>query len=147
METVTANQHRSMNRASVVLSHNPSSDNGAARRVARIAGAIRETGLPDVDALRIGTTALERSMDDWHGDTSPTGSSIFLMVTRNKTLDSMLLGEEHCASASSATPAAASTSTEAAPAARSAPGTGMVWVNTDSGIYHKEGSRYLRQNE
>jgi len=34
-------------------------------------------------------------MDDSHGDTSPTGSSIFLMVTRNKTLDSMLLGEEH----------------------------------------------------
>ena len=46
------------------------------------------------------------------------------------------------ASASSATPAAASTSTKAAPAAASAPGTGMVWVNTDSGIYHKEGSRY-----
>jgi len=43
---------------------------------------------------------------------------------------------------SSPAPAAASTPTKSSPAAAPAPGTGMVWVNTDSGIYHKEGSRY-----
>ena len=44
--------------------------------------------------------------------------------------------------ASSPTPTPASTSTKAAPATAGTSGTGMVWVNTDSGIYHKEGSRY-----
>jgi competence protein ComEA len=46
------------------------------------------------------------------------------------------------ASSSPPTPAAASTSTKTAPTATGNPGPGMVWVNTDSGIYHKEGSRY-----
>jgi competence protein ComEA len=47
-------------------------------------------------------------------------------------------------SAPAAAPAAApsASASSATPAAASAPGTGMVWVNTDSGIYHKEGSRY-----
>jgi DNA uptake protein ComE-like DNA-binding protein len=35
-------------------------------------------------------------------------------------------------------PAQASTAAAPAPA----PGSGMVWVNTDSGVYHKEGTRY-----
>jgi len=39
---------------------------------------------------------------------------------------------------SSAPPASAKSS---APA-QGSPGNGMVWVNTDSGVYHKEGSRY-----
>jgi hypothetical protein len=37
-----------------------------------------------------------------------------------------------------AKPAATATAQPAAPAT----GNGMVWVNTDSGIYHKSGSRY-----
>jgi len=53
-------------------------------------------------------------------------------------------------SSSSATPAAPapSPSASAPPAAQSAPqaqpppGSGMVWVNLDSGVYHKEGTRY-----
>ena len=38
-----------------------------------------------------------------------------------------------------ATPAAAPAATKAA---GPPPTKGMVWVNTDSGVYHKEGSRY-----
>ena len=48
--------------------------------------------------------------------------------------------------ASPATTPATSTPAASKPAAtqqtRPANGTGMVWVNTDSGIYHKPGSRY-----
>jgi DNA uptake protein ComE-like DNA-binding protein len=40
---------------------------------------------------------------------------------------------------SPATPAA---SAKSSPPAQGTPGNGMVWVNTDSGVYHKEGSRY-----
>lgn len=41
------------------------------------------------------------------------------------------------APAASAPPAAKS-----APQAQPSPGSGMVWVNLDSGVYHKEGTRY-----
>jgi DNA uptake protein ComE-like DNA-binding protein len=50
--------------------------------------------------------------------------------------------------ASSAAPAAPAPAASAPPAAKSAPqaqpspGSGMVWVNLDSGVYHKEGTRY-----
>ncbi len=46
--------------------------------------------------------------------------------------------------ASSATPAPASKPAAApgAPKTPAANGGGMVWVNTDSGVYHKPGSRY-----
>ena len=40
---------------------------------------------------------------------------------------------------SAAVPAA---SAKAPPAEQGSPGNGMVWVNTDTGVYHKEGSRY-----
>jgi DNA uptake protein ComE-like DNA-binding protein len=40
---------------------------------------------------------------------------------------------------SSAAPAA---SARASPPAQAPPGNGNVWVNTDSGVYHKEGTRY-----
>lgn len=49
---------------------------------------------------------------------------------------------------SSAAPAAPAPAAPAPPAAKSAPpaqpspGSGMVWVNLDSGVYHKEGTRY-----
>jgi DNA uptake protein ComE-like DNA-binding protein len=49
---------------------------------------------------------------------------------------------------SSAAPAAPAPAASAPPAAKSAPqaqpspGSGMVWVNLDSGVYHKEGTRY-----
>jgi DNA uptake protein ComE-like DNA-binding protein len=43
------------------------------------------------------------------------------------------------ASAPSAAPAA---SAKSAPQAQPSPGSGMVWVNLDSGVYHKEGTRY-----
>jgi DNA uptake protein ComE-like DNA-binding protein len=48
------------------------------------------------------------------------------------------------ADAPAATPASAPTSasTKKAQAPEGTPGNGMVWVNTDSGIYHKDGSRY-----
>jgi DNA uptake protein ComE-like DNA-binding protein len=50
--------------------------------------------------------------------------------------------------ASSAAPAAPAPAASAPPAAKSAPqaqpspGSGMVWVNLDSGVYHKESTRY-----
>jgi DNA uptake protein ComE-like DNA-binding protein len=48
--------------------------------------------------------------------------------------------------AAPATPASSSTapaaSAKSSPPAQGSPGNGMVWVNTDSGVYHKEGSRY-----
>jgi DNA uptake protein ComE-like DNA-binding protein len=50
--------------------------------------------------------------------------------------------------ASFAAPAAPAPAASAPPAAKSAPqaqpspGSGMVWVNLDSGVYHKEGTRY-----
>jgi DNA uptake protein ComE-like DNA-binding protein len=43
------------------------------------------------------------------------------------------------APAASAPPAATAKS---APQAQPSPGSGMVWVNLDSGVYHKEGTRY-----
>jgi competence protein ComEA len=50
--------------------------------------------------------------------------------------------------ASAPAPAAApassapASSAKGSTAAQGSPGNGMVWVNTDSGVYHKEGSRY-----
>jgi hypothetical protein len=44
-----------------------------------------------------------------------------------------------------APPAAAKNSPQtakSAPQAQPSPGSGMVWVNLDSGVYHKEGTRY-----
>jgi len=50
-----------------------------------------------------------------------------------------------------AAPAAASKSARAEAAANATPapggGHGLVWVNTDSHIYHKEGSRYYGKTE
>jgi DNA uptake protein ComE-like DNA-binding protein len=49
------------------------------------------------------------------------------------------------AAAPAPTPAASATPTASArtpPPALSPPGNGNVWVNTDSGVYHKEGTRY-----
>jgi len=38
--------------------------------------------------------------------------------------------------------AATTASVNSSPAVQGSPGNGMVWVNTDSGVYHKEGTRY-----
>jgi DNA uptake protein ComE-like DNA-binding protein len=46
------------------------------------------------------------------------------------------------APAASAPPVAAPPATKSAPQAQPSPGSGMVWVNLDSGVYHKEGTRY-----
>jgi DNA uptake protein ComE-like DNA-binding protein len=46
------------------------------------------------------------------------------------------------APAASAPPAAAPAAAKSAPQAQPSPGSGMVWVNLDSGVYHKEGTRY-----
>jgi DNA uptake protein ComE-like DNA-binding protein len=81
-------------------------------------------------------------------------------ATIGKITSLVTVGNEPAAAASASTPAAksappppasatpaASPSAAATPAKASAPvqgspGNGMVWVNTDSGVYHKEGSRY-----
>jgi competence protein ComEA len=44
--------------------------------------------------------------------------------------------------AASAPPAAPAAAAKSAPQAQPSPGSGMVWVNLDSGVYHKEGTRY-----
>jgi competence protein ComEA len=46
------------------------------------------------------------------------------------------------APAASAPPAAPTAAAKSAPQAQPSPGSGMVWVNLDSGVYHKEGTRY-----
>jgi DNA uptake protein ComE-like DNA-binding protein len=46
------------------------------------------------------------------------------------------------APAASAPPAAPPAAAKSAPQAQPSPGSGMVWVNLDSGVYHKEGTRY-----
>ncbi|MFZ3216130.1 MAG: helix-hairpin-helix domain-containing protein [Candidatus Acidiferrales bacterium] len=46
------------------------------------------------------------------------------------------------APAASAPPAAPAATAKSAPQAQPPPGNGMVWVNLDSGVYHKEGTRY-----
>src|SRR5580658_7823014 len=46
------------------------------------------------------------------------------------------------APAESTPPAAAPPAAKSAPQPQPLPGSGMVWVNLDSGVYHKEGSRY-----
>jgi DNA uptake protein ComE-like DNA-binding protein len=46
------------------------------------------------------------------------------------------------APAESTPPAAAPPAVKSAPQPQPLPGSGMVWVNLDSGVYHKEGSRY-----
>jgi competence protein ComEA len=46
------------------------------------------------------------------------------------------------APAASAPPVAAPPAAKSAPQAQPSPGSGMVWVNLDSGVYHKEGTRY-----
>jgi DNA uptake protein ComE-like DNA-binding protein len=38
--------------------------------------------------------------------------------------------------------ASAPSAAKSAPQTQSSPGSGMVWVNLDSGVYHKEGTRY-----
>jgi DNA uptake protein ComE-like DNA-binding protein len=40
------------------------------------------------------------------------------------------------------TPSTTTPSAKTPPADQGSPGNGMVWVNTDSGVYHKEGTRY-----
>jgi DNA uptake protein ComE-like DNA-binding protein len=44
--------------------------------------------------------------------------------------------------AASAPPAAPAAAAHTSPQAQPPPGSGMVWVNLDSGVYHKEGTRY-----
>jgi len=44
--------------------------------------------------------------------------------------------------AASAPPAAPATAAKSTPQAQPPAGSGMVWVNLDSGVYHKEGTRY-----
>jgi hypothetical protein len=39
-------------------------------------------------------------------------------------------------------PASSAAPAKTSPVSQGSPGAGMVWVNTDSGVYHKEGSRY-----
>ena len=51
------------------------------------------------------------------------------------------------APAASAPPAAPAPAAKSAPQAQPSPGSGMVWVNLDSGVYHKEGTQVLRQNQ
>jgi DNA uptake protein ComE-like DNA-binding protein len=46
------------------------------------------------------------------------------------------------APAASASAAAPATSAKSTPQPQPSPGSGMVWVNLDSGVYHKEGTRY-----
>ncbi|HXO04217.1 MAG TPA: helix-hairpin-helix domain-containing protein [Candidatus Sulfotelmatobacter sp.] len=46
------------------------------------------------------------------------------------------------AAAPTPAPTPAPASAKKSPASQGTPGNGMVWVNTDSGVYHKEGSRY-----
>jgi DNA uptake protein ComE-like DNA-binding protein len=46
------------------------------------------------------------------------------------------------APAASAPPAAPPPAAKSAPQAQPSPGSGMVWVNLDSGVYHREGTRY-----
>ncbi len=46
------------------------------------------------------------------------------------------------APAASAAPAAPPAAAKSAPQAQPSPGSGMVWVNLDSGVYHKEGTKY-----
>jgi DNA uptake protein ComE-like DNA-binding protein len=46
------------------------------------------------------------------------------------------------APAESAPPAAPASAAKSAPQAQPPAGSGMVWVNLDSGVYHKEGTRY-----
>jgi competence protein ComEA len=46
------------------------------------------------------------------------------------------------APAASAPPAAPAAAAKSAPQTQPSPGSGMVWVNLDSGVYHKEGTRY-----
>ena len=46
------------------------------------------------------------------------------------------------AAAPPAAPTPPASSAKAPASAQGSPGSGMVWVNTDSGVYHKEGSRY-----
>jgi DNA uptake protein ComE-like DNA-binding protein len=45
-------------------------------------------------------------------------------------------------SAAPAPAASAPAAAKSAPQAQPSPGSGMVWVNLDSGVYHKEGTRY-----
>lgn len=44
--------------------------------------------------------------------------------------------------ASPQAPAAPTASAKASTSTQGSPGSGMVWVNTETGVYHKEGSRY-----
>jgi DNA uptake protein ComE-like DNA-binding protein len=46
------------------------------------------------------------------------------------------------ASSSAAPAASAPPAARSAPQSQPSPGSGMVWVNLDSGVYHKEGTRY-----
>jgi cytoskeletal protein RodZ len=75
------------------------------------------------------------------GDLSQTNSSTAAKSTKKKKADDPATKTTAPAAAAvAATPAKSKTATaQQAPPANSA---GMVWVNTDSGIYHKPGTRW-----
>lgn len=65
--------------------------------------------------------------------TTDTATTTTKTTTKNAKTD---------ADKSAATTATTKTKEAASPAAGPPPQKGMVWVNTDSGVYHKEGSKW-----
>jgi hypothetical protein len=63
-------------------------------------------------------------------------------ISSETTLAESFVHESHEVSACSRATSAPAAKADSTQRARSAKGSGMVWVNTDSGVYHKPGTRW-----
>lgn len=63
-------------------------------------------------------------------------------ATIGKITPLVTVGTAPAAPAPKPSPTAPAASANNSPPVQGSPGNGMVWVNTDSGVYHKEGTRY-----
>jgi len=70
------------------------------------------------------------------------GSLLAQTTASNSTASTTKTKTTNAATTGSAPASAAAAKSAPAKAAGPPPAKGMVWVNTDSGVYHKEGSRY-----
>jgi DNA uptake protein ComE-like DNA-binding protein len=104
-------------------------------------------GVGDATAKKIITGRPYSSVSDLSkaGVSASTITKITPLVTVGKASATASVSSPPPSSPSPSTPpspAAPAASAKTPPPEQGSPGNGMVWVNTESGVYHKEGSRY-----
>lgn len=93
----------------------------------------------DQDQTVTGTAKKDKKNAQMHASASQSGSDSGAASSKKKSTPKQADAGDKSATAASGSAPASKTSTRQAPPANSA---GMVWVNTDSGIYHKPGTHW-----